>query len=220
MKTVDGVPFECKKCGKCCRWEGYVFVTQEDIKKLADHLDMTVEEAKDKYTKEVDGKRVLKDKEKSDDCVFLKENLCDIFSAAPKQCHVCPDKYDKRCPGFQIKKEASMNSKFEDAVRSVNEKLSQTEDYVKAVTNNLYKDLQTNVKTASVATKAIEDGIDGFFDHNRIKVANLADLFAFERVDKAHLIHKSTHDLWSIQADNDGVSIARLFNDTGEPIKG
>jgi hypothetical protein len=40
-------------------------------------------------------------------------------------------------------------------------------------------------------------------------------------VDKSHLIHKATKDLWNINTDKDGaVQITRLFDSTGEPIQG
>jgi hypothetical protein len=56
---------------------------------------------------------------------------------------------------------------------------------------------------------------------NRIRVASLGDLTTFLKVADNTLIHKSTKDLWSFSKDADGgLVVSRLFDDTGEPLKG
>ena len=108
---------------------------------------------------------------------------------------------------------------FQKAISIVQEKMA-SQDYLKKVSDGLYRDLMT-IKSASVAQEALACGFDPFLDNQTMKVANLADIFAFDRLDKKHLIHKSTKDLWSIDADDGGeVKITRLFDNTGEPIKG
>jgi hypothetical protein len=58
-------------------------------------------------------------------------------------------------------------------------------------------------------------------DVNRIKVGSLGDLTSFLKVAEGTLIHKSTKDLWSFSKDADGgLVVSRLFDDTGEPLKG
>ena len=225
MNLVEGRPFECTMCGKCCRWEGVVNLEPEDIRKLAHHLSLPLKEFTGKYTEASGtGLLVLVNKAGSKDCIFLKDNKCEVYDYRPHQCVRFPEKYESRCPGFKdsTSKEGSSMSKYEEAVKKMNAKFSSMQDiYEKAVQDNLYADLQKGVKTASVAAAAVEDGIDGYFDAGRIKVASLDDLFAFNRVDDKHLIHKSTKDLWTIEADNGGeVHIARLFDDKGDPIKG
>jgi hypothetical protein len=53
---------------------------------------------------------------------------------------------------------------------------------------------------------------------------SLGDISAFfSRADAGtvnDLIHKSTKDLWSFEQTDDGLVISRLFDDTGEPLKG
>jgi hypothetical protein len=110
---------------------------------------------------------------------------------------------------------------YEAALALIHQKLHQSDDYTQTIMNGLYRDLNASKKTASVATAAIEAGIDSYLSDSVIKVASLDDLFSFDRVDKQHLIHKATHDLWAINKDKDGnVQIARLFDNSGEPIKG
>jgi hypothetical protein len=42
----------------------------------------------------------------------------------------------------------------------------------------------------------------------------------FGKTADGKLIHKSTNDLWSITADGDNYTVARLFDDEGHPLKG
>ena len=53
-----------------------------------------------------------------------------------------------------------------------------------------------------------------------MRVASLGDLTNFLKIAEGVLIHKSTNDLWSFSKDADGFVVSRLFDDTGEPLKG
>lgn len=222
MKTIDGKPFECTQCGKCCRWGGIVSLTDEDISRLSKHHDLEKENFLKGYaSKKKDGKYALKNKKDSSDCIYMKGDKCSIYDIKPEQCDKYPVKYDKRCPGFQIDRSASMANTFEDAVKMVYEKMSSGNEYSRRVADDMYANLDAVSKTASVTEGALEEGIDAFFNNNTIKIASLDDLFAFDRAGKDHLIHKSTHDLWSIDKSKEGdVQITRLFDNSGEPIKG
>jgi hypothetical protein len=112
-----------------------------------------------------------------------------------------------------------MKSKYEEAVKRVNKKLAgDTSD--KSVMENLFNSLGKEHKAASVVSKAIDSGIDVFLKDENIKIASLADLYAFTRVDDNHLVHKATKDLWSLEAAEDGsIVINRLFDDSGNPIR-
>lgn len=56
---------------------------------------------------------------------------------------------------------------------------------------------------------------------NQIRVASLKDLHQFMRLSSDTLIHKSNRDLWALKKEGDGnYFIERLFDDTGEPLKG
>lgn len=217
MKTVDGYQFECTKCGKCCKWDGVVNLNPDDIQRLAEALKIDKSEVIDKYTN--DGK-TLKDKPNSKECVFLKNDLCEIHDKKPEQCEDFPKKYTSKCPGFKIDRSANM-SDYATVVKMAKERMVQPEDYLRTISDNLYKDLNTGLKTSSVATMALEEGIDSYLSDSTVKIASLDDLFSFDRVDKSHLIHKATRDLWNIDTDKNGtVQITRLFDASGEPIKG
>jgi hypothetical protein len=53
-----------------------------------------------------------------------------------------------------------------------------------------------------------------------MRIASLGDLTNFMKIAEGVLIHKSTNDLWSFSKDADGFVVSRLFDDTGEPLKG
>jgi len=86
---------DCTKCANCCQ-EAVVSVTAADIERIADHLDMPVEDVLHLYT-EVDPSnssvRILINR--NNRCTFLDENLCMIYEARPRVCrdfpHVAPD---------------------------------------------------------------------------------------------------------------------------------
>lgn len=222
MKKVDGIDFECVKCGACCKWEGVVVLTPEDIKRIAEHLSVDENEFLDKYTKKHGKDTVLINKSESSSCIFLKDNKCSVWDVKPKQCADFPKKFDKRCPGFHIEnRSASMSDKYAMAVKAVSQRLSGNGDFDKNVIDGVFKNLHQNIKSASIVSVASENGIDPFLEDNRVKVASLDDLFAFDRLGSNQLIHKCTHDLWAIDSDKDGnVQIKRLFDNTGDPIKG
>jgi Fe-S-cluster containining protein len=211
-RVVDGRPFDCTKCGACCSWEGAVYLVPDDIKRLTEFQGGNLPDFINKHVTKLQGRDILKNKSGTKDCTFLDGNrTCSVWDARPKQCDEFPIKFDSRCPGFHgdgaLQRGVTMEKQEKDLMASVSE--------------NLYKELQAGVKVANVASKAIEEGIDAFFDPNRVKVASMDDLFAFNRVDKDHLIHKASRDLWSIETGKDGsVEVTRLFNSSGEPIKG
>ena len=82
------------------------------------------------------------------------------------------------------------------------------------------KDIQT----------AGSSGLDALFEREpqivqprtaRIRVASLQQLKPFERTSSETLVHRSERDLWAIRKEADGnMYIERLFDDSGNPLKG
>lgn len=219
--------FECIQCGKCCRWPGFVWLTNEDIERLSENLSNgDIIDFTDTYVS-YDGPRstekrpVLRNKPGTEECVFLgNDNRCTIHDIKPEQCKKYPLEYDPECPGFEENKEKKMSEAAEKVVRNVMAKFSSDEDFEKKVVNNLYAGLQKQA-SEKVVENAMRDGIGNFLaDNRRVKIASLDDLFSYNRVSKDTLIHKSTKDLWTIEADDEGdVHITRLF-ESGKPVKG
>jgi Fe-S-cluster containining protein len=112
----DGLHFNCQQCGKCCTGApGYVWLTMQDEQKISEHLKISIEEFRKKYTRTVRGFFSLKEKTNSYDCIFFENNKCNIYKARPLQCITFPlwkdnikTKQDwldlkKSCPGIDKK---------------------------------------------------------------------------------------------------------------------
>lgn len=87
----DGLKFKCTGCGKCCTGApGYVWLTDDDIEKFADHFKISQKEFLQKYTRYVKGHYSLNEIPKHYDCVFFKDTKCTVYNARPKQCRTFP----------------------------------------------------------------------------------------------------------------------------------
>ncbi|MCB1114461.1 MAG: YkgJ family cysteine cluster protein [Chlamydiia bacterium] len=89
----DGLRFKCTGCGGCCTgFPGYVFVSDEEIIKMAEHLKLSVKEFGRLYLRQdASGRLSLKELSKTYDCVFLRDKKrCSIYEVRPKQCRTFP----------------------------------------------------------------------------------------------------------------------------------
>lgn len=85
--------FECHRCGNCCRGEGYVELTAEDVEALARHLGLTEAALLERYTArgEDGAPRLVNSVGPELACVFLAEdNTCRVHAAKPAQCRDFP----------------------------------------------------------------------------------------------------------------------------------
>ena len=105
---ADGLKFTCTQCGNCCTGPaGYVWISEVEIARLAEHLKMTPEETVEKYCRNTAGRLSLKERrtpEGNYDCIFLKElasdasspgaptrrKSCSIYAVRPLQCRTWP----------------------------------------------------------------------------------------------------------------------------------
>jgi uncharacterized protein len=95
----DGLRFECTSCGACCTGPaGYVTFTEDEGRRLADHLGLTIERFHTGYTHETEMGRSLREIETEHgfDCVFLDRTsvpgkaICSVYDARPLQCRTFP----------------------------------------------------------------------------------------------------------------------------------
>jgi Fe-S-cluster containining protein len=99
--------FKCVRCGNCCKWSGYVRISQNEINLIADYLDMTIDNFIDKYTRLTSDRRGLSLIENPDgSCIFYKESPsgCEINDVKPIQCRNFPfiwnfEGWEKECRG-------------------------------------------------------------------------------------------------------------------------
>jgi len=87
----DGLKFTCTRCGHCCTGApGYVWVEAEEIERLADHLDLSVEAFGGRYLRRV-GQRLSLIERPNGDCVFWDRDAgCTVYPARPTQCRTWP----------------------------------------------------------------------------------------------------------------------------------
>jgi Fe-S-cluster containining protein len=106
--------FTCSQCGNCCTGgPGFVWISREEIDRLAEFLRLPPEEVVEKYCRKADGKFSLKEYRNARgeyDCVFLTEEKverpaetngedqsvthtrrgCSIYPVRPLQCRTWP----------------------------------------------------------------------------------------------------------------------------------
>src|SRR5579872_2352520 len=87
----DGLRFECTQCGQCCTGgPGFVWVNEKEIESIAKFLKISEEEFLRLYTRKIGQRYALLENPKNFDCVFLKNKVCQVYGARPKQCRTFP----------------------------------------------------------------------------------------------------------------------------------
>ena len=107
---ADGLRFTCTCCGNCCTGgPGFVWLSDEEIHRLAEHFELTPQQTVDRYCRKINGKWSLKESRSVSgqyDCIFLKEipgkpalgvegivqpqRVCGIYAVRPLQCRTWP----------------------------------------------------------------------------------------------------------------------------------
>lgn len=86
----EGYQFECQKgCTACCRTHGYVYITEEDLIRIARFLKLKPEEFEARYVYRTRHLLRLR-KPRGSQCHFLNENGCSIHPVNPVQCRLYP----------------------------------------------------------------------------------------------------------------------------------
>lgn len=97
----------CQRCGACCRWEGNVCLTDEDITAIAAYLNMDEVTFINELCHLQRNRRGLSLIDAPDGaCIMLQpDNTCRIQPVKPRQCRDFPYKWnfpgwELRCPGY------------------------------------------------------------------------------------------------------------------------
>ena len=107
---VEGLNFECQRCGRCCRGEpGYVWVGEKEIEEISRYLGVGIDEFGRKYLRKSGGRYSLVELSNGD-CIFY-DGDCKIYPVRPTQCRTYPfwpsilrseetwNELKKECPG-------------------------------------------------------------------------------------------------------------------------
>jgi len=113
-------PNACESCeGRCCTGEsGSIFATKSEFQNIAKHLDLSMDELKEKYLIKVNKRYSLSEirYNESYDCIFYNRsnNGCNIYDVRPSQCRTFPfwdffktdpQELKDECPGVTFDKD-------------------------------------------------------------------------------------------------------------------
>lgn len=86
-----GLSFECTRCGACCTGaEGYVWVTEAEVERLAEYVAMDINSFGRRYLRVSHGRLSLVERP-GGDCVFWDRSIgCQVYGARPDQCRSWP----------------------------------------------------------------------------------------------------------------------------------
>ncbi|MCL2646006.1 MAG: YkgJ family cysteine cluster protein [Phycisphaerales bacterium] len=94
-----GLRFQCVQCGRCCSsGPGYVWLTDADLHRIADYLNLPLETFTRTHVRHVSGgqTRFALTEKFNYDCTFLTRDpatqtiSCTIYSVRPTQCRTWP----------------------------------------------------------------------------------------------------------------------------------
>lgn len=89
---AEGLRFRCTQCGHCCTGApGAVWVTEEELQAIADHLGKSIGEMKLLHTRSLRGQTSLREFANGD-CEFFdgRTRGCTIYPVRPIQCRTWP----------------------------------------------------------------------------------------------------------------------------------
>lgn len=108
---ADGLKFTCTQCGNCCTGApGYVWISEVEIGRLAEHLHLSRDEVISRYCRIIGDRISLSERRSASgnyDCIFLHEQpaaidpqhpdriplpkrTCSIYAVRPLQCRTWP----------------------------------------------------------------------------------------------------------------------------------
>ncbi|GIW73268.1 MAG: hypothetical protein KatS3mg102_2810 [Planctomycetota bacterium] len=91
VERAGGLCFRCTGCGRCCEGpQGYVWLEEGDVQRLARHLGMELHAFGRRYVRRVNGELALLD-QSNGDCIFYRRGRgCTVYPARPRQCRTYP----------------------------------------------------------------------------------------------------------------------------------
>jgi len=82
--------FQCQAgCTRCCEQKGFVYLTEEDIERIAAFLNMPKGRFEKRFVYRTRNTRRLRTPRNSQ-CVFLRDGGCSIHLVKPTQCRLFP----------------------------------------------------------------------------------------------------------------------------------
>ncbi len=110
-KNKAYISYRCVTCGECCKGFGGIFITPEELTKMARHLGLSEDDFFRDYCETLNRKISIR-VGSNGYCVFWKDKLCGIHQVKPTPCRLWPffknivaieDNWKiakNNCPGF------------------------------------------------------------------------------------------------------------------------
>jgi Fe-S-cluster containining protein len=87
----NGLRFDCTGCGHCCTGSnGYVWVEEAEIRELAAHVGLALDDFGRRFLRRVGTRYALLESQRDGACVFLEGTACRVYDARPRQCRSYP----------------------------------------------------------------------------------------------------------------------------------
>src|SRR5690349_18088413 len=87
---MEGLRFTCQRgCTNCCNQKGYVYLSEDDLKRAALFVGLTAAEFEERYVYRTRTLLRLR-KPRNSQCHFLRSDGCSIHPAKPTQCRLFP----------------------------------------------------------------------------------------------------------------------------------
>ena len=85
--------FVCRRCANCCRWPGFVRITDDEISAISNHLALSENDFIQRFARLRPQRTGLALRDNPDDgsCIFLRGNACAIQAVKPRQCREFPE---------------------------------------------------------------------------------------------------------------------------------
>jgi Fe-S-cluster containining protein len=100
MESESDVYYQCQRCANCCRWPGFVKVSEPEIAALSAHMGLNDYDFIQRFTRlrpQRDGLALI-DKANGE-CIFLEGGSCAVQSVKPGQCRDFPNAWN--FPGWR-----------------------------------------------------------------------------------------------------------------------
>ncbi len=89
---MDKVHYHCQRCTNCCRWPGFVKVTEAEIAAIARFLGLEEYDFIQRYTRLRPHREGLALIDKTNgECYFLEGRDCTLQAVKPAQCRAFPN---------------------------------------------------------------------------------------------------------------------------------
>jgi Fe-S-cluster containining protein len=88
---AEGLRFECQPgCTECCRQKGFVYLTEDDLKRMAAFIGLSATAFERKYVYRTARRMRLRVPRDGGTCPFLEEGGCSVHPVKPVQCRIFP----------------------------------------------------------------------------------------------------------------------------------